>query len=245
MANPATRQQFIDTCKRKLGWPTVKINLADEAIDDRVDEALKFYYDYHFDGTTKVYYKITIDNTIKTNKYVTMPENIIGVVDLFDVNTVHSSTDLFNIKYQVFLSELITLNNFELAPFYYRMTHLETIQQVLNGKQPLRYNKNGNRLYLDMNWENVSAGDYLVAVAYEVMDPATYTDVWKDKWLISFCTALIKENWGEALSKYNVPLVGGIMMNGQQIKMEAKAEVAALKEELYRNYTSPIPFIVG
>jgi len=61
MAQPSSRQSLIDYCKRKLGAPVLEINVADEQIDDLVDDALQFFNERHFDGVTQIYlkYKIT------------------------------------------------------------------------------------------------------------------------------------------------------------------------------------------
>jgi hypothetical protein len=64
MAQPSTRQELIDYCKRKLGAPVLEINVADEQIDDLVDDAIQFFQERHFDGVSQVYlkYKITQDD---------------------------------------------------------------------------------------------------------------------------------------------------------------------------------------
>jgi hypothetical protein len=64
MAQPSTRQELIDYCKRKLGHPVLEINVADEQIDDLVDDAIQFFQERHFDGVYQTYmkYKITQDD---------------------------------------------------------------------------------------------------------------------------------------------------------------------------------------
>ena len=64
MAQPTTRQQLIDYCKRKLGYPVLEINVADEQIEDLVDDAVQFFQERHFDGVYQTYlkYKITADD---------------------------------------------------------------------------------------------------------------------------------------------------------------------------------------
>ena len=57
MAQPTTRTEFKEWCLRKLGKPVIEINVDIDQVDDRVDEALSYYWDYHFDGAEKVYYK--------------------------------------------------------------------------------------------------------------------------------------------------------------------------------------------
>jgi hypothetical protein len=57
MAQPTTRQQLIDYCKRKLGAPVLEINVADEQIDDLVDDAVQFFQERHFDGVYPAFFK--------------------------------------------------------------------------------------------------------------------------------------------------------------------------------------------
>ena len=61
MAQPSSRQDLIDYCKRKLGAPVLEINVADEQIDDLVDDAIQFFHERHFDGVTQTFlkYKVT------------------------------------------------------------------------------------------------------------------------------------------------------------------------------------------
>lgn len=247
MAIPTTREEFKKTCLRKLGWPAIKINLPAEAIDDRIDEALKYYFDYHYDGADKEYYKIQVTDQMKADGYITLPSNTLGVVDIFDINSTSSGgANLFSAKYQLFLSELVNIGSMDIAPYYFTMHHIEFLQQELNGKQPLRFVRNENRLYLDMDWNSVVTGEYLIAVIYRSINPVDFPQVWKDKWLTNYATALIKENWGEVLSKFQgIPTVGGFTFNGQVIKDEARAEKMKLEEEMLNTYSLPTAFMIG
>ena len=64
MAKPASRSQFIDYCKRQLGAPVLEINVADEQIEDLVDDAIQYFQERHFDGVAQTYlkYKVTQDD---------------------------------------------------------------------------------------------------------------------------------------------------------------------------------------
>ena len=57
MANPSTRQGLIDYCLRELGHPVLEINVDDDQLEDRIDEALQFYREFHFDAVELVYLK--------------------------------------------------------------------------------------------------------------------------------------------------------------------------------------------
>src|SRR6056300_464424 len=110
MAQPTTRTEFKEFCLRALGKPVIEINVDDDQVDDRVDQSLRFYYDYHFDGTEKVYYKHLVDANTIANMYIDLPENIIGAVKMFPMDSISTSSgDIFNIRYQIALIYLYTL----------------------------------------------------------------------------------------------------------------------------------------
>ena len=60
MAQPTTRQELINYCKRKLGYPVLEINVADEQIEDLVDDAVQYFQERHFDGVEQMYLKYII-----------------------------------------------------------------------------------------------------------------------------------------------------------------------------------------
>ena len=71
MAEPTTKTEFKAWCKRKLGYPVIDINVDDDQVDDRVDEAIQFWNTFMQNGQQRVYLKhqLTADdvNRAKTN----------------------------------------------------------------------------------------------------------------------------------------------------------------------------------
>jgi hypothetical protein len=57
MSSPSTRQELIDYCLRALGHPVIEINVDDDQLEDRVDEAFQYYRDFHYDAVESVYLK--------------------------------------------------------------------------------------------------------------------------------------------------------------------------------------------
>ena len=246
MAVPTTREQFKENCLRRLGKPVIEINVDDDQVDDRIDEALRYYWDYHFDGSSKTFYKYQITADDKTNKYITMPENIIGVVNLFDLGSALGTNNLFNIRYQIALNDLYTLTSVSMVPYYMAIQHIQFLEYLLVGKQPLRYNRHKNLLHIDMDWDRLNVGDYIIVEAYEVVDPATYTDAWSDRWLLRYCACLIKQQWGTNLKKFEgMRMPGGLSFNGQQIYNEATQERAELENEMIYTYSLPVTDMIG
>lgn len=246
MAVPTSRAEFTEYCLRKLGKPVIEINVDEDQVSDRIDEALRYYWDYHFDGSDKTYYKRQIDATDIANKYITIPDNIIGVVNIFDLGSAMGLNNLFNIRYQIALNDLYTLTSVSMVPYYMAMSHIQFLEQMLIGKKPLRYNRHMNRLYIDMSWDQMTPGEYIIVEAYQVVNPDTYTDAWGDRWLGLYATCLIKQQWGQNLKKFEgMKMPGGLTFNGQRIYDEATAEREALEKEMIYTYSLPAADMIG
>jgi|TARA_B100000676_G_C18051951_1_gene831808 hypothetical protein len=95
MAQPASRSELINYCKRQLGAPVLEINVADEQVDDLVDDALQYFHERHFDGVGQVYlkYKITqadIDRGKGTNE--------VGIVTTSASTSINGQTATFQFE---------------------------------------------------------------------------------------------------------------------------------------------------
>ena len=247
MAVPTTRNEFKEYCLRKLGKPVIEINVDDDQVDDRIDESLRYYWDYHFDGTEKIYYKHQVTEQNMTDKYITLPENIIGAVRVFPIaDPMVRSDDLFNIRYQIALNDLYSLTSVSMVPYYMVMEHLALITEMLVGQQPIRYNRHKDRLYVDMDWGKINVGEFLLVEAYEVVDPNEWTDVWADRWLQNYATAKIKYQWGSNLTKFTgMQLPGGVQFNGEKIFNDAQVEIEKMEAEMISSYSLPVSDMVG
>lgn len=247
MAVPTTRAEFKAYCLRKLGAPVIEINVDDDQVEDRIDEALRYYWDYHFDGSDKTYYRHQVTEQNKLDKYITLPENIIGAVRVFPIaDPIVRSDDLFNIRYQIALNDLYTLTSVSMVPYYMTMEHLALISELLVGQQPIRYSRHKDRLYVDMDWDKIQAGEYLLVEAYEVIDPDTWSEVWSDRWLQNYTAAKIKYQWGSNLTKFTgMSLPGGVQFNGERILDDARQEIATMEQEMISSYSLPVSDMIG
>lgn len=317
MAIPASRQQLIDYCLRKLGHPVIEINIDDDQIEDRIDEAFQFYRDFHFDGVELVYLseaisassiqitsinaasftngetitgassgattivhanqaanKIYVKSTSGTftagetitggtsgtsatltsitlgnfdNKYLTMSDAVLSVIRVLPFSSRTRGIDLFDVRYQILLNDLYSIQSADLIYYSQVQTQLQLINDILVGQKPIRFNRHQNRLYVDMDWSNdVDIGDYVIVEAYRILDPDTFTDVYNDGFLKRYATALIKQQWGQNLKKFEgVQLPGGVTLNGQKIFDEATEELDQLRAEVKDTYQLPIDFYTG
>ena len=234
------RDDFKEYCLRRLGKPVIDINVDDDQVYDRIDDALKYYWDYHFDGSEKTYFKYQVSQEDIDNKFVPVPQNILGIINLYPIGDYLATNNIFNIRYQIALNDLYTLTYQSMVPYYMAFQQLQLLEQLLVGQQPIRYNRHTNKLYIDMNWNKIIPGNYIVAEAYQVVDPDVYNDVWNDRWLQRYATALIKKQWGSNLTKFvGMQLPGGIQFNGEKIYNDATQEIEELEKDMIANY-SPI-----
>jgi hypothetical protein len=246
MAIPTTRELFKENCLRRLGKPVIEINVDDDQVEDRIDEALRYYWDYHFDGSEKLFYKHEITEQDRENKYITLPENIIGAVNIFDTGSSLGTNSIFNIRYQIALNDLYTLTSVSMTPYVMAMTHIQFLEQILVGRQPIRYNRHTNKLFIDADWERFEAGNFVIVEAYEVVNPATFADVWADRWLQRYASCLIKQQWGSNLTKFSgMKLPGGITFNGEKIFNDATQERQQLEQEMIVSYSLPVTDMIG
>ena len=247
MAVPTSKATFKEYCLRKLGKPVIEINVDDDQIDDRIDECIRYYWDYHFDGTEKTYYKQAVTDQIKSDKYITLPENIIGAIRVFQIGDPSiRASDMFNIRYQIALNDLYQLTTVSLLPYYMAMQHLGTITELLVGQQPIRYNRHTNKMHIDMDWTKIDVGQFLLVEAYEVIDPDTYTNAWGDRWLQEYTTQKIKYQWGSNLTKFSgMVLPGGVQFNGEKILDDAEKAIEKLETEMISSYSLPVADMIG
>ena len=123
---------------------------------------------------------------------------------------------------------------------------LSMINELFHGMPQFRYNRHTDRLYLDIDWGNdVKIDDFIVAEAYLITDPSSYTDVFGDMFLKKYVTALFKKQWGQNLIKFEgMQLPGGVTLNGRQLYDDATTEIDRIEEEVQLKYQLPDDFMV-
>jgi hypothetical protein len=241
MAQPTTRQEFTDYCLRKLGAPVIDINLSDEQIDDRIDEAIDFYRDYHYDGSQLVYLKHIMTQPEIDQGWVPVDSNLLGVTRIFDLTT-STGSGMFNVQYQYVLNNLSSMTGYSVVDYVMSMTHLSLMQEILAGKPMIRYNRRVDKLYIDVGEGDLTVGEYIIIEGYDIIDPDVYSDFWKDRWLQNYAATLIKENWGNVLTKFrDFQMVGGTTFNGEQILSDAREERLRMEEQAI-NTLQPLVF---
>ena len=269
MAVPNTKATLKEYCLRALGKPVIEINVDAEQVDDRIDEAVQYFSQYHYDGVERMYmkYQITADditrarsdevvgtgtegsvsNTFKNQQnYIVMPSSVLSVMGIFNFND-KSNLNMFDIRYQMRLNDLYDFSSTSILHYEMTMRHLDFLDHILIGEKPVAFNMHNNRLYIGMDWQNdVAAGEYIIIECYRKLDPTTYTDIYDDMFLKRYTTSLIKQQWGANLSKFQgVTMLGGVSMNGAEIYSQALSEKQKLEEEIRSTFEAPISYMIG
>jgi hypothetical protein len=171
---------------------------------------------------------------------------VIGVVNIFALGDYIATNNIFNIRYQIALNDLYTLTYQSMVPYYMAFQQLQLLEQLLVGQQPIRYNRISDKLYIDANWDKLQPGYFIVAEAYQIIDPDVYSKVWEDRWLQRYASALIKRQWGTNLTKFSgMQLPGGVTFNGEKIYNDAEAEIEKYENEMISGYSLPVVDMIG
>ena len=176
MANPTSRETLIDYCKRRLGEPVIEVNVDEDQVEDRVDEALQYYQEYHSDATVRTYLKHQVTATDVANEYIPISSDILFVSKMFPLeSSFNQSRNFFDIKYQMMLNDIADLMNFagDLAYYEQMQQYLSLLDMKLNGVPQVQFARRQNRLYIfgDFADGDIKEGDFIVAEVYTIVNP--------------------------------------------------------------------------
>jgi hypothetical protein len=174
MAKIKTRQEFKDYCLRRLGWPVIDINVDDDQVEDRINDALDFFYDYHFDGTEKIFMKHQITQADIERRWIYCPEPVIFVTGVFPFDQSNSSINMFDLRYQLRLHDLYDFTSVSYVSYEITMQHIRTLNLLFSGTPQFRFNRKQNKLFLDIDWtRDVDPGEYVIMECYRKLSPDT------------------------------------------------------------------------
>jgi hypothetical protein len=254
MAAPTTREEFKDYCLRRLGFPVIEINVAEEQVEDRVDDALLKYFDYHYDGVEEDYLIVNISDNDVTNGYITLEEKVFSIISILPVGNDTSmgvgGGDLFNAQYQFYMNDFYNQSNIIGSGIDYltsMKSYLSTLQLSIAPINTFNFNRKTNRLRFNQPLSTIkNKSNAIVLKVYKKLDITIFSDVWDDEFLKDYTTALIKKQWGENLKKFgSMTLPGGITINGEAIYSEAVTEVERLEKKLTADLQLPLDFYTG
>lgn len=245
-----SRKKLKDYIYRKLGAPVIEINVDDAQVEDRIDDAVQFLGEYHFDGVEKIYLPYTITQTDTNRGYISIANpNILSIVNLYPIGgeSQTNSDNVFGVRYQYSLQDFNSLIAMDLANWTIVQQRLSLIQQMLEPEKQIRWNRITNQLFIDAEWDvDFPVGTNLIFEVYSQVNPADYADIYDNHFLKKYATALVKMQWGQNLSKYSgIQLPGGVTFDGKAIAEAAKEEADKLESEMRASFELPPDFLVG
>ena len=240
-----SREQLKQYALRALGAPVLQINVADEQLEDRLDEAIEYFRLYHYDGIERMYLKHQVTQDDIDTQSIPIPDYVYGVKRVIPFRQGSSSANLFDVQYQLRLNDLYELTNTSMVYYTMVMQHMTALDQILNGYPQFEFNRLKGRLYLEVNKTKLVPENYIIIECYRALDPETATKMYSDPWLKSYVEALFKKQWATNLKKFQgMQLPGGVSIDGQSMYLEATQEVKDLEDEL-ETKSAPLGFIMG
>jgi sporulation protein YlmC with PRC-barrel domain len=176
MATPATRAEFKTYCLRKLGFPVIEINVDDDQVEDRIDDALSYFQDYHFDGTEKMYMKHQLTAADINRRWIYAPDAVTFVTGVFPFDNSNASVNMFDLRYQLRLHDLYDFTSVSYVSYEITMQHIRTLELLFSGTPQFRFNRKQNKVFIDIDWtRDVQVGDYVIIECYRSLNPSTIT----------------------------------------------------------------------
>lgn len=247
MTNSTCREDLKNYALRKLGAPVMQINVSPEQIEDRIDDALASYWEWHHEGSYHDFISRQLtQNEIDTREFV-IDDWVYQVLGIMMLGNEYSQ---FNLEYTAYMQNLgnqfVVMNGSGVVSYTVAMSYLSMIRDFFSPEHRVQFNQNHNKIRIHSDLERFQAGDYLVLEVYRFSDPNTYRETWNDWWLKDYTTALIKKQWGQNMLKYSgFTLPSGITLNGREIYQDALADIQALDELLRTTESTPPDFFIG
>jgi hypothetical protein len=289
----------------------------DDQVEDRIDDALAFFNDYHWDGVEKMYMKHKITAEDISRRWIYAPDAVTFVTGVLPFDDSNSSINMFDLRYQLRLHDLYDFTSVSYVSYEITMQHIRSLQLLFSGTPQFRFNRHMNKLFLDIDWDrDLQAGEYVIVECYRKLVPDTIaitgtvtgnttsntligfnttfdqqllendfiningeskqirninsateitlvdplatnatnvsvsitgiSDVWNDRFLKKYATALIKKQWGENMKKFGgIQMPGGVTLNGKEIYDEAVEELSKIEEDMFNFNSLPSEIFTG
>jgi hypothetical protein len=251
MARINSREEFKNYCARALGAPVLRINVDAEQVEDRVDDALDLFWEYHSDGSELVYLNIQVTPQHIADRFFQLPAETQSVLRVMHGGSGMGSNGIANtnLQYQAYITDMMNprkIVSAGLSQYYVTQSYLSLMNDTFSSESRINFNQHYDQLQILDSWDLITPGSWIAVEAYVKVTPEKSGDVWNNRWLKKYAIALIKKQWGTNLIKFtNASLPGGVQMNGEAILAEAQTEIETLKAELHDFYECPPSFFVG
>lgn len=240
---PTNSEEFIQHCKSRLSF--LKINVTPDQERILLQRAKKKYLDYHNESTETVFVRQKILQSDIDYGYFITPDEVFEVNNVLSYRSAKSfsSSMIYDLEMGYSLMSTWNTSQYDTASspiISYWLARMDTslFDSHFNRDDLFSWSRTSRRLVIQGN-NKFKVDDFIIYEADISLE--NEERFWQNEWFIDYMTNLLKMTWGENLTKFsNVELPGGMTLNGQEFKAEAKSRLDELEEELvttYGNYT--------
>lgn len=244
-----SRTELKEYCLRELGKPVIHINVDDDQLEDRIDDALQFFQEFHFAATDHFFFKHQLTQADIDNGYIIVPSEITTINRVLSSHYSGGSSlgsNTWSAEYQYHLNEFLPLNtSVDLIHYSMTMQHMALIDNMLGSGYVVEFSRYNDTLHIH-NINQFNVDEIIMIDCHRIVKPDEAPQVYNDRFLKKYTTALIKKQWGANLIKFEgMTLVGGVQFSGRQLFDDARDEIEKLEEEMRSTWELPVDFIVG
>lgn len=248
MSQVSSRKQLTEYILRSLGYPIIKIEVEEQQLDDRIQDAIDFMVDYNYNLQEKKYLPIKITKSIIDNGYINVPEEILAVSRILPISNpnINNSNYLFDVQYHLTANDILrSMGTGDISSYYITKQHLATVQDLFNAKAQHEFRRYTDKVYFKFNAEQrLAVNDFIILECTTPIDSTSR--FYGDRNLRKYAIALVKRQWASNISKYqNVQLPGGITLNGSELFNQAQIEIDKMENDPNILYSEPLSFEVG
>ena len=247
----SNRKDYKDYCLRALGHPVVQVNVEHHQVEDRINDALRFWQDRHMEATERTYLAYVVEQEDIDAGYIEIEDDVIAVTDILPCDS-QSAGGVYGPIHQM-MSNSVSINStggwFSMDIGYYSMlsSYINTVKDTFKAYDRIGYSRYKDRLEIhNKSFDSFTAGkSYIVIECFKLINPTEFVQVWSDPFLLEYGTQLIKRQWGTNLKKFKgTQLAGNVELDGQTIYDEANEEIKRLEEDRSK-YELPPKFYFG
>lgn len=244
-------EQLSDYILRKLGRPVIDVEVTPEQVADRIDDALLYFTERHYEGMSDRIVRIDFNDADEDTQTIPLPKGLLYISRIFDLNsTAGSSSEEFErLNYLISQSEFFQLSNpmgvgHDLKNYHVTMEYISLLKRYFN--RPINHQIDRVGKVIRVPSHRILASNFIILSGKFARDPTETPDLYNEKWIRDYATQLVKQQWGTNLKKYEgIQMAGGVTVQGQKLWDEAQTEIDKLEELFINRYQLPAGIFWG
>lgn len=235
---PQTKDELAERILEDLGAPVIKINIAQQQLNNAIDDAVDYWQRWHNEGQERTFLKITITQEMIDTNRIKLPDSVFGVLDIIDPYSTGSQAGWMSYEFEMTRDAMYDamrpgsgVNSSGPAIMVATKQYLSDIRKLTAIPIPFDFRYHKHELYI---FEEISKrwpiGSVMLIEVIGFLYKNSY-NIWGDKELRQLATAYAKKIWGQNLKKFSgVSLPGGTLLNGDQIYNDALQDIQTIEQ---------------